>query len=202
MTYSQDLEPAAARVSTALRKLATAASGHLGSDCYIHAELGRVLLADCGFQALRVVGFAAWRVGEGNGDVIAHAPYVKGYLPAGVKGFAYHAWLDCSGFIVDFTTYQLRHKAQELDAMDGGHTTVNWCPAFLLLPKNSIRSYKEVAATLHPGVAYYEARPELERALRTQFTLDPQDVHAARVILANPGMTVLGPNGMARRIDQ
>lgn len=201
MTNPQDLKPAAARVSIAIHKLAAAASSHLGRDCYMHSELGRELLADCGFQASRVVGFAAWRVGSGNGDVISHTPYAQGHLPAGVKGFAYHAWLDCSGFVVDFTTYQLRLKARELDAMDGGRTTVSWCPAFLLLPRSSIRSYKEVAAAHHAGVAYYEARPELERTLRTQFTLDPQDLHAARVILANPGITVLGPNGAARRID-
>lgn len=64
MTNPPDLHLASARVATALRKLATAASSRLGRDCSIHAEFGRVLLADSGFQASRAVGFAAWRVGE------------------------------------------------------------------------------------------------------------------------------------------
>ena len=151
MTHLQELEPVVARVSTALRKLATAASEHLGHDCCIHAALGRALLADFGVPASPVVGFAAWRVGEGDGDVISHTPYTKGYLPPGVKGLAYHAWLDCSGCVIDFTTYQLPRKAQALDAMDGGHTTVRWCPDFLILPRDSIRSYEEVLVGLERG---------------------------------------------------
>lgn len=195
MITPKDLEPAAVRVSAAIRKLAAATSSHFGRDCYLHAELGRVLLADLGFQSARIVGFAAWRVGKGNGDVISHTPYTEGHMPAaGVNALAYHAWLECFDLVVDFTTYQLRHKARMLDEMDGGHTSVSWCPKFLLLPKGTILSYKEVAAALRPGVAYYEARPELEATLKAQSALDPLDLHAARLLLANPHIRVFGPN--------
>jgi hypothetical protein len=114
------LSAAAQQVSAALRKLASASSGHLGSDCYVHAALGNRLLADLAIETKPVVGFAAWRVGNGDGDVISHTPRTQGHLPAGGRGFAYHAWLDCSGFIIDFTTYQLSQKALTLDAADGG----------------------------------------------------------------------------------
>ena len=194
MTTSQNLQSAATRVSAALRKLSTAASSHLGSDCYMHAQLGRVLLADLGVQASLAVGFAAWRIGDGDGAVISHTPYAQVYLPADEKGFAYHAWLDYAGFVVDFTTYQLAYKARKLDAMDGRHTTVAWCPEFLLLPKRSIRSYIEVVNAPHAGVAYYETRPELGLLLQAQSSMDSQDLLAARLLLANPGMTVIGPN--------
>lgn len=198
---ARQVEMSVRRVSMVVRKLATAASAHLGNDCYVHAELGCVLLADLGIEASPVLGFAAWRVGEGDGDVISHAPHTQGFLPPGLQGFAYHAWLDCFGFVIDFTTYQLRRKARELDAADGGHTTVSWCPEYLLLSRNEIRTYKEVAAALHPGVAHYEARPELETVLGSQYALDPEDLQAARLLLANPGMIVFGPNDVPTTPD-
>lgn len=160
----RQLKTAAARVSFAVRKLASATSSQLGYDCVMHATLGRALLADLDFDAHRVVGYAAWRVGTGTGDVLSHFPAKRGYLPPGVEGFPYHAWLLCHGFVVDFTTYQFNVKAQTLDAFDGGHTTVSWCPDYLLQPVNRIRGHADVAMALRPGVAYYEVRPELESA--------------------------------------
>jgi hypothetical protein len=188
------LEVAVPQVAQALRKLATAASSHLGSDCYVHAELGRALLADLGITAQRVVGYAAWRVGPGDGDVISHTREASSYLPPGAKGLAYHAWLQASDFLIDFTTYQLQRKARELDAADGGHTQVVWCPDYLLLPRSALRSYREVAVAPGPGVAYYEAQPQLDRIMKEQFTLDPDDLTAARLVLAHPEATVTGPN--------
>jgi hypothetical protein len=182
------------RVSGAIRKLATAASGHFGSDCYLHMQLGQVLLADLGIETLQVVGFAAWRVGEEDGDVIAHAPYTSSHVTVGAEGYPYHAWLTHHLIVVDFTTYQLKHKAQQLDASDGGRTTVTWCPEFLLLPQVQINTFKQVTAAIYPGVAYYESRPELVAALLPRVALDPEDVAMARFLLANPGLNVFGPN--------
>jgi hypothetical protein len=193
-SLARRLEPAVARVSAVLRKLGIAASSQLGRDCYPHAELGRVLLSDLGIQARSVVGFAAWRVGDSAGEVPGHTPSVQGYAPPGVSAIAYHTWLEYRGLIIDFTTYQLRLKAQQLDLCDGGHTSVTWCPDFLLLPRTEARSYDEVAAAPHAGVAYYEARPELEPVLRTQFALEPPQVQTARFVLANPQLRVVGPN--------
>ena len=188
------VEPAVARISAALKKLATAASGHLGGDCYLHMELGRVLLADIGVASEPALGFAAWRVGAGDGDVISHAPYSQGHAPLGTKAYPYHAWLHCRGFVVDLTTYQLRVKARGLDAADGGHTTVTWCPDYLLLPLKAVKTYRQVAAAPHPGVAYYEARPELDAFLRTRSPPDPADLAVARLIIANPDVDVYGAN--------
>lgn len=46
-----ELQPAVDQVGRAIRRLALAASGYLGSDCYLHAELGRLLLAGLGYKA-------------------------------------------------------------------------------------------------------------------------------------------------------
>jgi hypothetical protein len=182
------------RVSAAIRKLASAASGQFGSDCYLHMQLGQVLLADLGFDTQPVVGFAAWRVGEGDGDVIAHVPHSP--LPLNIDGreFPYHAWLTRDEIIVDLTTYQLKHKAQQLDASDGGHTTVSWSPDFLLLPQKENKTFKEVSAAVHPGAAYYDPRPVLTGILQPQGGLDPEDVAMARLLIANPSLRVFGPN--------
>jgi hypothetical protein len=185
---------AVSRVCAAIRKLATAASGHFGSDCYLHMQLGQVLLADLGFESQQVVGFAAWRVGEGDGDVIAHVPYTPSHLTVGADGYPYHAWLSHHLLVVDLTTYQLNHKAQQLDAVDGGRTSVTWCPQYLLLPPSQINTYKQVSASLSPGVAYYERRSELAAVLRPKFPLDPDAVEMARRLLANPDLRVIGPN--------
>lgn len=185
------LRSAVERVSVALRKLATAASSHLGSDCWLHAELGRQLLADLGYETKCVAGYAAWRVGENSGDVIAHTNQVQGHLPPGQMGLAHHAWLEYADLIIDFTTYQLRQKARELDALDGGLTVVDWCPEYLMIRRRELHTYEAVAA-LHTGMAYYEPQMGLESLLSSQFNLDATDLAAARLILANPEIKVIG----------
>ena len=188
------LRPVVARVSNALRKLATAASTHLGHDCYLHMELGRVLLAEMGFQTEPALGFAAWRVGGDDGDVIAHVPFGQPHAPPGVKAFPYHAWLLCRGHVIDFTTYQLPLKGKELDATDGGRTNVTWCPDFLLLPVTETRTYRQVLRGFHPGIAYYEVRPELKANLGSKSEPDAAALRAVRILIANPNAVVFGPN--------
>jgi hypothetical protein len=157
-------------------------------------ELGRVLLADMGLQADRAVGFAAWRVGGDDGDVIAHVPFAQPHSPPGKKAFPYHAWLFCQGHIIDFTTYQLSLKGRELDVADGGHTNVTWCPDFLLLSRNATKTYRQVVNGFHPGTAYYEVRPELNAMLESKSEPDPGAITAARVLIAKPDVVVFGPN--------
>jgi hypothetical protein len=188
------LQPVASRISNALRKLAVAASDHLGHDCYLHMELGRRLLADLGLQSEPVLGFAAWRVGRAEGDVIAHVPLDQSYSPVGVKAFPYHAWLLCRGLIIDFTTYQLPFKGEALDAADGGRTNVTWCPDFLLLPVTETKTYRQVLRGSQPGLAYYEVRHELHAALGAKSDVDPVALTAARLLIANPDAVVFGPN--------
>lgn len=182
-----------------LRKLVTAAGSHIGSDCYTHAALGQVLLADLGSQTRLQAGFAAWRVGPGDHDVISHAPAEKVYVPSGAQGFPYHAWLAGCDHVIDFTTYQLREKARQLDALDGGRTNVEWCPDFLFLPRREIRPLNTVSNSSTPGVSYYEPRGDVLERLQDEYTVDEGDLAAARVILANPGIQVFGPNNLAGR---
>lgn len=190
------LDVAVKQVAHALRRLAEAASASLGSDCYMHAEMGRLLLADLGFAFETRVGAAAWRLGSGDGDVVSHIPGQVSHLPQGARGFAYHAWLEAGDWLLDLTTYQLRRKAAELDAADGGHTNVDWCPDYLLLKRSSVLTHRQVAKAPHWGVAYYESSPELAALMADGFFLDADDVAAARLIMRNPGMNVLGPNMM------
>lgn len=190
---AQELEPAVARVSNAVGKLARATGIHLGSDCYVHAELSRALLSDLGFETRRMVGFAGWRVGTGPDDVIGHTPRIEGHVPPGAEnGLPYHAWLECAGLIIDCTTYLLRHKMQLLDAVDGGHSEVVWCPDFLILSRKEIRTHNELVLSRRPGLAYYEAHPELDPIPNSRFTVDPLDLQLARMILRNPDMKVVG----------
>lgn len=190
------LEPLLPRIASAIRKLATAASDKLGSDCYLHAELGRQLLADHGISATIVKGYASWRVGPADGDVISHTNKEKGYLPPGAQGLAYHVWLECADHVLDFTTYLLPLKGAELDRADGGHTQVLWHPEYLFLARSQVLGYREVAQAPHEGVAHYEADPRLNTVLGKTFELDPEDLAAARLILANPEVHVMGPNQM------
>ena len=186
------------RVGATLRKLASAASANLGSDCYLHAALGRELLGDFGFDARVVAGEAAWRVGEGDGDVIAHTPRVQGFapssMPPGKLALAYHAWLIVDSHVVDFTTYQLPRKGLELDALDGGHTSVDWAPEVFVLPVSLLPSYEQVARSPKSGVAFYDVIPGLAEKMASTYELDPENVAVARFILANPDVNVFGPN--------
>lgn len=180
------------KVGATLRKLAVAASSHLGLDCYLHAALGQQLLADQGIQAEIAVGFAAWRTGQSDGSVVSHTQQEVGYLPEGVAGFAYHAWLVIGHYVVDFTTYLLPHKAAALDAADGGHTEVDWCPELLITERRHISSYRQVAQG-GTGLYYYERHAGLEAKLAASFTLDQDDLQVARLILAAPDVVVVGP---------
>lgn len=132
------------RVAEAIRKLGQAASGHLGRDCYLHALIGRELLRDFGIETEVAAGYAAWRVGEADGSVIAHTSRVRGHLPPGLPGFAFHAWLMLGTKLIDFTTYQIPQKAATLDALDGGHTDVEWNPLFLVANISDVLDFDQV----------------------------------------------------------
>lgn len=194
----ETLQAAASAVSHTVRRLTEAASANLGSDCFLVAKLGQVLLADQGIKAEITVGHAAWRVGPGDSDVIAHTPAVPGYVPPGVKGMAYHAWLVLPdyGVLLDFTTCQLRLKAQQLDELDGGTTLVDWCPDFLLAPVQASKSYSEVARAAAPVAFHYNAQPAMLSLLDSTYALDASDVQAARLLMKNPDAQVMGPNSM------
>lgn len=191
-----DLTVAASIVGSALRKLAQAASMGLGADCFAHALLGQALLSDLNIRSEVTLGCAAWRVGEEDGAVVTHAESdATNFASCSPNAFHFHAWLVCGNFIVDFTTYQLGMKLEALDAMDGQHTTIDWCPDFLVLSRDLTRSFKEVA-TLTTGLSYYLARPDLLERHRSKIKVDQDDLSTARIIMANPHVHVFGPANM------
>jgi hypothetical protein len=180
------------RLSSPIRRLATAASGNQGSDCYIHAAIAQALLSRLGVEAKLAAGYAAWRVGDGNSDIIMHAP-VAGMVPK-PGGLAYHVWLQIGDYILDLTTYSLRSKAGNLDKLDGGHTTVDWCPDFLFVEMGSVSSMGDVRM-LEAGLYCYSRVPAVEvKVIEGAPELDEADVEAAWMLYQHPYMTVFGPN--------
>lgn len=187
-----------AQVAQGLKKLAIAASGALGMDCYLTAVLGQKVLEDFGIHAEIAVGHAAWRVGPGDSDVIAHVPSGNQYVPPGEIGLAYHAWLELPslGTLVDFTTYQLPLKAEQLDQYDGGATRVDWAPSYLFVQRSTCKTYGEVAAAAGPVAYFYQSVPEARELLAKSFVLDPADLAAARLVCRNPDINVVGPQSL------
>lgn len=182
-----------ARIAAAVRKLMTAASAQPGSDALQHADLARHLLSLEGLDADVVIGFAAWRVGPGDGDVVIHG---GGHDPSVTivrqrdNELAYHAWVETGGHVFDVTTYQLAAKAADLDRLDGRTTTVSWCPDFVLLPKAEIASFVRVRQET-AGLMYYERDAYLQAVVRNRATaFDPQDIAAVELVYRNPEIEV------------
>ncbi len=187
-----DVEVDIPRLAAAMRKYAMAASDRLGSDSYIHAAIVREILTQIGFDSHVVVGHAAWRVGPGDSDVILHAPTPGMVVPS--NALPYHVWLEMDGALLDVTTYQLRLKAEQLDAQDGGQTTVNWCPDFLFVPKSSISPLKDVIQK-DAGMYHYERNQRMESSVNQGVhELDQDDVEKVWLLYHNPECTVQGPN--------
>ena len=180
-------------ISSALRRLATAASGNFGSDCYMHSALAQNLLARLGFDSTVIVGYAAWRVGNGDSDVIIHAPLPN--MPP-QPGVAFHVWLELGSRLLDFTTYQLPQKAAQLDALDGGTTKVRWNPPYLFAPRSSVSALRNVIQ-LRAGMYYYARELELEaRVIAAAESLDEDDAETAWLLYQNQGLQVFGPCNM------
>jgi hypothetical protein len=182
------------RISSALRRLAIAASGNLGSDCYIHSAIAQTMLARLGVTATLVAGYAAWRVGSGDGDVILHAQLP--HMPPQPRALAYHVWLEVGNNLIDFTTYQLRHKALQMDKLDGGTTTVTWCPDYLVVPKKSISPLRAVIQS-RAGKYFYQQDTAIEKVLISAAQqLDGDDINAAWMLFHNQELRIFGPNNM------
>lgn len=181
------------QIADAVRKLCTSASANYGRDCVMHAYLAQSIMERLGAKPEIVVGEAAWRVGEGDCDVIAHTLKSQP-LESNPAALPYHAWLSFAGKYLDFTTYQFADKAAEMDRLDGGKTTVLWCPPYLCVSRKSVFSYRDVAQ-LHAGMFYYEPSEKLREKVMQDLTPSLDDAHAAWIIFSNPGITVIGPDG-------
>lgn len=188
-----------ARVAAAVRKLFKAASSNRGVDCCSYAMYGQHLLQRLGVPAEVAIGYASWRVGDGDGDVIAHHPScVGGYIgtpTSDLEAAPYHAWIDVAGRVVDFTTHDLPRKGAMLDALDGRRTTVTWHPDFLLAEKHDVANgVTQVGQAQHAGVFYYERVPTLETRFLAEARPLEQDLCGMLwMIYQNPDVTVFGP---------
>lgn len=174
MTHNEGLtarwtEDDKARLAKAVRHVVGAVTVAPGMDCRLYAVVGAALLRRCGVDAVAQAGSAIWRIGPGAGDLITHAPEAAGqvYAAAGADGLSMlmHAWIrvttgDGRNEIVDLTTWQLARKARDLDAEDGGHTPVEFCPDFLWVPQSvaSRLTPREVAQSYDVGVFSYVAK--------------------------------------------
>jgi hypothetical protein len=197
---TQDRLEIVKRLSIALQKLTQSSSLYLGSDCACHAYLAQKILTENGIECRVAIGAAAWRVGPNDGDVISHIPSRENILfKADTKAIPYHAWVETDSFIIDFSTHTLRLKASQLDALDGGHTTVEWNPEFLLLTKEEVKTYREVAQAPQGGVAFYQEIPALLEFMKSKgFTdeSDPEDLENLRFIYSNPEVHIMGINNI------
>ncbi len=129
-----------------------------------------------------------------DADVILHAP-VPG-MPLQPGAVAYHAWLEAFGHIIDFTTYSLRTKAAQLDVLDGGTTSVTWCPDFLFVPKTAVSPMRDVIQ-LRAGMFHYLRVTALEaKIIAAAHPLDQDDVENAWLLYQNQDIQVFGPNNM------
>lgn len=198
MIQNKDQLAVIERLSVALQKLTSSSSLQLGSDCAEHAYLAWHILTEQGFNCRVAIGAAAWRIGPNDGDVISHIPRREDILAAETKrAIPYHAWVETDTSVIDFSTHTLRLKANQMDALDGGKTTVQWCPDFLLMSKGDIKSYGEVAQAPQEGVAYYQEVPGLLDFMKSKgFTEEtgPDDLAILRLIFSNPTVHVMGVN--------
>jgi hypothetical protein len=196
--WSNDQFNLVEQLSKALQKLTTSASATLGSDCAVHAYLAHPVLVEHGIDCRVVIGAAAWRIGPNDGDVITHIPQ-HSQIAAATKNKAipYHAWLENDSHIIDFSTHTLRLKAAQLDASDGGQTTVEWCPDYILISKTAVKPLHEVVQEPNHGHAYYQEIPGLVGFMKSigfRDQANQEDLTTLRLVLANPAMHVMGIN--------
>jgi hypothetical protein len=191
-TLSKDVAFQQLNLATLARGLRTVilaiTESHI-ADCLIYAYVGAAVLRALGVHdAQPVAGSALWRVGSGDGDVIAHAMELHGKMYA-VKASGpaapFHAWISHASHILDFTTWTLSAKAKALDALDGGKTSVEWAPPFLFTPAAAAVSIDEARMAPAAGVFSYIRHPELEAAIRAHVP-SPNDVQrmASAVLMA------------------
>ena len=156
--------------SSAVRQVVEAITDSPGKDCFYYALIGASVLRDLGWDVAACAGSAAWRVGAGDGDVISHAPEMQGvvHVPQGKQAAMYHSWIEVLAgdgpYILDLTTYQMQTKANILDALDGGTTSVQYCPNYVFAPATSSEdSAQDVGQSYSIGAYAYIRRPEIER---------------------------------------
>lgn len=193
------------RISNAISRLSIAASDQFATDCYMHAALCHALIEKLGVSTRLTIGFAAWRTGNGDSDVISHAPHnpkdhtwinqLARLTPDMQMQVPCHAWLELGDRILDFTTYQLKQKAAMLDAMDGGKTQVDWAPDYLWVSKSTCSTMNQVTQE-SMGQYWYQRVEPLERFMINRAeSICQDDLTNLMFIYENPSIAVVGPRG-------
>ena len=167
-----DWQPRAFRRADGLIPVVVGVTGHRNPDPSQCAEL----------ESDVVIGFAAWRVGPGDGDVIAHGGAGDPAADAGRAGAdvpPHHAWLETGGHVFDVTTHQLARKAAEAGPQRETPISVTWCPEFVLTPRASLASFARVRQPV-VGLMYYERDAYLQSVLGTRAS-EPDSAQVAAV---------------------
>jgi hypothetical protein len=168
-----------ARVAAAVRALVAEGSATAARDALRHAQLARHLLQRAGLESDVMIGFAAWRVGPGVGDIVAHGGSHDPRAESSRRDELvpqHHAWLETGGHVYDATTYQLARKAADLGRVNGAAVTAVWCPDFVLTPRASLASFARVRQPV-VGLMYYERDAYLQSVvLQQSIAPDPQDL--------------------------
>lgn len=189
----------------ALRSVIGAVTSAHTADCLLYATVTAAALSYLGVVGAEArMGSAMWRVGAGDGDVIVHAMEVQGakFAPAmAPQALPFHAWVEVEDNILDFTTWTLKAKARILDSLDGGSTSVEWCPDYLVVPATSSSSLRQVQCGFEAGLYAYIRHQEVEEIVRRRSPdveriapLVAGVIHAYRASLHGQTVAVVGVN--------
>jgi len=162
-TLRSRLEGPARKVSMALQDWAVY-SEFPDRDCAMLSYVAQRLLVDFDINVEVRAGFAAWRVGPAEFEVLGY------YSEPWEMDFSLgHAWVEYGPLILDFSTFQIVRKVRALDAEVNQKTAILWNPPeFLIASREEIRSFDDVRNGTHPGLFYYERRRESEALLRNK----------------------------------
>lgn len=162
-------------LAQAIRKVLMHQSVLAGAGGVLYAHVGAWALQRLGLvQAKAVAGGALWRVGEGARDFVCHdyqanqpQPCVPWYATGGgaLPSSMVHAWVQCGGFILDFTTFSLPMKAKALDSTYGEATHVRWAPDYLCVTRADCLPADKVRQSCDAGVFSYRREESVEQKL-------------------------------------
>jgi len=188
------------RFARATQKIMQACSDQEGVNCYTYALIAQTALQRLEIPAVLRVGYAAWRVGPGRDDVVLHHPAgaLVDTLGPDQRGFIYHAWIQIGKELLDFTTYQLRGKAEAMTAIDGIPLAVDWCPQFLWVSVQSSYKVDKVINGMKAGMYCYEPNRIIHDKLKRHEAYDIDEYHVdallqAYAVLSHGDVQVYGP---------
>jgi hypothetical protein len=180
--FAEPLEAVLPKISAVLRK-------HLGEEstdaCLPFAILGRSLLCRLGYKAEIIIGYAAWRVSADHW--IATHPLLCDRPDQDPSGL-FHAWLELTGHVLDFSAFQIGRKLK--DAANADQLKV-W-PPYLFLPWEKLATFRDVCMNPRAGSIFYQKVALLqERFLREALSLDPDEFEIVRRLYDAPSPALI-----------